>query len=238
FGGFILFFSPAREILPGYLKEDQRYATQEQLLRLDSLQIAFNNNSLFLENFRNVLDPAPIVRDSLSVSLQISSDSLLPTSPEEKKFVAVITERNKYNISVLAPLAAESMMFSPVNEEAIFAENSKNSNKAEIILSKGAPVSSIADGKVISVSQSVREGGGSAVIIQHSKGFLSRFSRLGTLLVEPGDDVAGGQVIAVPATGNARKNEIIYIEMWHNGTPLIPYEYLGDSGFPQSYLQE
>lgn len=81
---------------------------------------------------------------------------------------------------------------------------------------------------MIAVSQSVREGGGAAVIIQHAKGFLSRCSRLGTILVEPGDFVSGGQIIAITTSGNSRNNQRINIEMWHNGNELVPYDYLGD----------
>lgn len=140
----------------------------------------------------------------------------------------MMSEREKYNISVIAPLAAESMMFSPVNEESIISEKTKKSTKAEVILAKGSTVSAIADGRVIAISQSVREGGGTAVLIQHAKGFLSRCNRLGTVLIEPGDYVTGGQVIALTASGNSRNNELISVEMWHNGTPLVPYDYLGD----------
>lgn len=233
-GAFILYVSPAHSLLPGYLKDSERAESEEQHMRLDSLQMAYDANEAFIANIMSVLntdrETTPTVIAEPSDSLPILSDSIMPTSQEELNFVAMMRERDKYNISVIAPLAAESLMFSPVNDESIITNDSKNSTKAKVVLSKRAPVMAIADGTVISVSQSVREGGGTAVLIQHSKGFLSRCSRLGTVLIEPGDKVAGGQIIALTASGNARKNEVINIEMWHNGTPLVPYEYLGDSG--------
>ena len=119
-------------------------------------------------------------------------------------------------------------MFNPINDESVISKASKGKRKAEIILAKGSTVAAIADGRVISVSQSVREGGGSAVIIQHPKGFLSRCSRLGSVLVEVGDEVSGGQIIAVQNTTNALKEEIVSVELWHNGTPLSPSDYIGD----------
>lgn len=238
-GALFLLISPARSFLPGYLKDSERSKSEEQLLRLDSIQAAVAENQRYIDNLSFVLSPSISPRDSVSPLAPLSSDSLLPTSPEELRFVSLIREREKYNISVIAPLAAESMMFSPVNDECVISEKSKNATRAEVIMARGATVAAIADGKVISVSQSVREGGGSAVIIQHPKGFLSRLSRLGTILVEPGDDVAGGQVIAVQSPGNARKDGIIFVEMWYNGSPLRPFDYLGDSNsaatrFPSS----
>lgn len=225
----IIIFSPLHSLLPGYLKDSERTATEEQHLRLDSLLEVYDNNALFLENIRNVLNPVPIKRDTTLSHIPNSPDSLIPTSPEEQRFMSMMREREKYSISVIAPLAAESLMFSPVNEESVVTEDSKGSTKAKILLARGATVSAIADGTVIAVSQSLRDGGGSAVIIQHHKGFLSRCSRLSNVIVEPGDVVFGGQIIAVPNPGNALRSQTITIEMWHNGESLMPYEYLGDS---------
>lgn len=233
-GVLIVNLTPMRRLLPGYLKDSERVATEVQHMRLDSLQQVFLSNEAYLSNIINVLNPT-LSRDTSPVTDSVtkndpafSPDSLLPTSIDERKFLAMMREREKYNISVIAPLAAESMMFSPVNEESVITEKSKGESKAEIILRRGSTVASIADGTVIAVSQSVREGGGAAVIIQHPKGFLSRINRLGRVLVEPGDKVTGGQIVALTSSGNARFNERISIEMWYNGDKLIPYDYLGD----------
>lgn len=227
-GAMVLSFTPARNLLPGYLKESERTANQMQLLRLDSLKMAYETNSAFLDNIMNVLNPVTSLRQDSAVSsatVPLSPDSLLPTSQEEEKFVAMMREREKYNVSVIAPLAAESLMFSSVSDNAVVSESSRSSQRAEFIMAKGSPVSAIADGTVIAVSQSMRDGG-ATIIIQHSKGFLSRISRLGTVLVETGDQVAGGQIIALTNRGNGKKGEIVYLEMWHNGDSLVPYEYI------------
>ncbi len=228
-GAFVAFLTPARQLLPGYLKESERSATEMQLMRFDSLRMAYETNAAFIENLQFVLNPTLHKRDSVKappLTSRMSVDSLLPTSREEAKFAAMMKEREKYNVSVVAPLAAESMMFTPVNAESVVSQASRTEKKAEIILASKSTVSSIADGTVISVSQSLKDGG-TVVIIQHPKGFLSRLSRLGPVLVEPGDIVTGGQIIALSNRGNARNGELINLEMWHNGNPLIPYEYIG-----------
>ena len=227
-GAFLLLVSPAKRLLPGYLKESERAASEMQHLRLDSLHNAFLNNERYIDNVMEILEGRPISPDTAARIPSSGSDSLLPPSVEERRFVSLIRDREKYNVSVIAPLTAESMMFNPINDESIISKASKGKRKAEIILAKGSTVAAIADGRVISVSQSVREGGGSAVIIQHPKGFLSRCSRLGSVLVEVGDEVTGGQIIAVQNTANALKEEIVSVELWHNGTPLSPSDYIGD----------
>lgn len=229
-GAFVAFFTPVRRLLPGYLKESERSATEMQLMRLDSLRMAYETNAAYIENLQFVLNPALYKKESNVAPAHISrmsTDSILPTSREETRFATMMREREKYNVSVVAPLAAESMMFSPVNAESVVSQATRTEKKAEIILAAKSTVSAIADGTVIAVSQSLKDGG-TVVIIQHPKGFLSRLSRLGSVLVEPGDIVSGGQIIALSNRGNARNGELINLEMWHNGDPLIPYEYIGD----------
>ncbi|MDE6533508.1 MAG: M23 family metallopeptidase [Muribaculaceae bacterium] len=230
FGALVVSITPARNLLPGYLKDSERSANQMNLLRLDSIRMAYETNATYIENLLNVINPHISRTDTSSLSAlttPLSPDSLIPTSPEELNFVTMMREREKYNISVIAPLAAESLMFSPVSDDAVFTEKSRLSTRAEIVMAKNSSIAAIADGKVIAVSQSIRDGG-SSIIIQHPKGFLSRCSRLGTVLVEPGDMVTGGQIIALSNKGNGKKGEIICIEMWHNGDSLVPSEYIED----------
>lgn len=227
-GALLCFLTPLRNLLPGYLKASERAATMEQHLRLDSLRNAYDVNKAYIENIYNVLDPASpteIPRDTHDA--EIDPDSLLAATPEELRFAAMMRERDKYNISVIAPLAAESMTFLAVNDASVITEKSKSSEKAEIVLPRGATVAAIAEGTVIAISQSIKDGGGASVIIQHPKGFLSRCSRLGSVNVEAGERVSAGQVIAMSSAGNGIRGEFVNLEMWHNGTPVVPYEYIG-----------
>lgn len=227
-GTLIAFLTPLRTLLPGYMNHSERVANQNQLMRLDSLHNAYEQNKAFIENIIHVMNPQDYHRDTLAsvMTTPMSPDSLLPTSPEEINFVSEIKEREKYNISVISQLAAETLMFSAPAEDAVFSKESRDKYRSEIITGKNSPVSSIGDGIVIAVVNSVRDGGYN-VIIQHSKGFLSRISRLGRILVEPGEKVKGGQIIALPNRGNGRMAEKIYVELWRNGESLVPFEYLG-----------
>ena len=150
-GALTVGLSPARRLLPGYLKDSERAATQEHHMRLDSLQQAYEANNAYLSNIIAVMNPttrpARTLPDSAvsQIDTPFSPDSLFPTSVEERNFLSMMREQEKYNISVIAPLAAESMLFAPVNDESIISEKSKKSKKAEVILAKGSQVAAIAD---------------------------------------------------------------------------------------------
>lgn len=225
----LIIYTPLRRLLPGYMEDARRYETIEGLMKLDSLQDAYLSNQRFINNILTVLNTDRIPADSIQITPNNSPmtiDSLIPRSKEEERFIKMMDEREKYNISILAPLAADGMMFNPISDSSVISEASKSQNVAKYIIPNHEPISSVADGRVIDVQYSLREGGYS-VIIQHSKGFVSRYSHLGNLLCEKGDPVSAGQIIAFPPEGKGRNGNFITLEMWRNGSPLVPYSVLG-----------
>ena len=61
-----------------------------------------------------VLDPDRATGDSVKwaeKTITASKDSLMPTSRREKEFRSKMDERERYNLSILAPLAADGMIF-------------------------------------------------------------------------------------------------------------------------------
>ncbi len=227
--GLLICLTPIRSLLPGYLKSGQRAETEMNILRLDSLNDAYMRNENYLKNMMTVLDTERTPTDSASVVTNpnmLPADSLSGPSPIESKFVAQVREHEKFNIAVIAPLAADAMMFAPVAQECVFTPESRAHSVAHIILAKGESPTAIADGRVVGVFPS--SDGGFSIMIQHLKGFLSLYSHLGTPLASPGDEVTGGQIIALPADRAGIRGDEIYLRMWHNGTPLIPFEYIGE----------
>lgn len=227
-GIFFLAVTPMKTVLPGYLKESERAATEEQHLRLDSLLQVYEANQYYIDNLFNVLspsDPDTTIFVTPSTSTPLSTDSLLPQSQEERNFMESIRERDKYTIHVVNPYA-ESLMFESLNPNAVISEDTRNSYVADIILPYGAPVSAVAEGKVISISTSPKTGGGFEVIIQHPNGFLSKSSRLGPLLISDGDRVTAGQIIAEPSRFKSARGNLVSLELWHDGNKLIPARYI------------
>lgn len=224
----IVCFTPARQLVSGYMKETQRASTIDNLMRLDSLREAYEENMLYMNNLFTVLDTDRIPGDSVGMIVnehKLSPDSLLPTSPIEQNFVKKIQEREKYNISVLAPLAAEGMIFAPVAENAYVSDANQGTQKVIITIPNESHVSAVSDGIVVDSRFSPQDKGYS-IIIQHDKGFLSRYSGIGRLFVHAGERVSSGEAVGISAVGDARGNGRIALEMWHNGEPLFPWEFL------------
>lgn len=227
-GILILASTPLKNHLPGYLKDSERTATEEQHLRLDSLTHVYEVNEAYVAGILSALNPLnnpEYTKENLSPR-PLTVDSLLPPSDEEIEFMEMIRDREKYNIEYASPAAAQTMLFGSVNTSAVITEESIDKNQAEIILPAGGTVTAIADGKVISVASSAKTSGGYEIIIQHPKGFLSKSSRLSSLLVRPGDRVTAGQIIATSTSNPGMKSNRMVFELWHDGDPLIPSRYL------------
>lgn len=224
----LLSLTPLRGMLPGYMARETRAITEESMLRLDSLQAEYERDRAYIDNIMNVLDTDRAPADSMELVVNprpMTADSLLPRSPEEDKFIRMMEQREKYNLSILAPLAAEGMMFNPLSDECVITEASRKSTVAEVVVASGSPVGAIADGTVVDSYYSPRDGG-YVITVQHSNGFMSRVSHLGTPLAGRGDYVQAGQIIAFPPEGSGRSSTRVNLEIWRNGDRLIPAEVL------------
>lgn len=229
--GAIISFTPIRTLLPGYLKESERSATEEGLLRLDSLRDVYAVNQAFIDNYLRVTDIDREPSDSASitpVSRELSADSLMGPTLNEQKFLSTMEEHERFNISVLAPLAADGVKFTPVTNYGIYINESRAREEGIIVMTEDRSVSSVADGSVIATYYSPTDHG-YVVMVQHPLGFVSQYSHVGTPLVTPGDHVIGGQAVARAPEADKRGTRSVRIRMWHNGSAIIPYDYVGES---------
>lgn len=229
FTATIIMATPIRTLMPGYLKKGQRTEAKEGLLRIDSIRNAYAVNNLYLSNILTVLDTERTPTDSLqneTTPNELPPDSLLPASPREIEFITRMKDREQFNVSILAPLAADQLRMYPVASGATLAEQSSSATKPRILTAKGRPVMAAAEGRVLAIQNPAPEGG-SAIVIQHDNGFASRYSHLGTPAVAPGAHVDGGSVIAHGASGGAIGAGYFFMEMWYDGNPVEPAKFLG-----------
>jgi hypothetical protein len=220
--------TPLWKLRAGQLSDDQRRTSIDAVLMIDSLKIQAERNEAFMENLRMVLDPNRPTNDSTKYSgtpKNYSLDELKERSEVEKAFVAKMDEKERYNISVLAPLAAEDVEFYDIARSMVQTKASMDSQVAEIIVPTGYTINSPSEARVIDVYYSPVDGG-NVIVLQQPKGFITRMSHLGTVLIKRGDNVDGGEAIAYSNAISSKHKGIISIEMWHNGSILIPQEYL------------
>ena len=225
----IISLTPIRTLIPGFIPDSRRAASEEALLLVDSLREAYAINERYLNNLRNVMNsdrlPADTFPAAVPVSPGLQVESLLPPSHEEIGFTKIMQEREKFNISLLSKMAAEGMLLFPVSDEGSVVADSRDSYQVRMIVPDNATIMAVADGVVIAEYFDARSRR-HVLILQHDNGFVSRIAGLGNLLVGQNDIVNGGEVISLaPQIKNNAASEI-FVELWHNGIPVKPYDYI------------
>ncbi len=219
----ILFYTPVRGFLPGQLKGDLRSNYVSMALRLDSLTQRVRANDAYVANIRSVMlgeiDPEQARRE-LSAPGNVE-DTIIGTSEAERIFVRQFEEAERFNLSVLAPIAAEAMVFYSPVASGVQPEVESDATIARVSSKSTLPVSAIYRGSVVSVVNS-GDRHGSVVIIQHPNDFLSIYNGLDDVCVKPGEKVVAGQRIGHTAPG-----EVMSFELWHGGMVLAPEDYIG-----------
>ena len=218
----LLAFTPMRQLLPLDLGDDLRKQYLETALRLDSLEYKSRINDAYITNIVSVMyDNLP--SDSaiiLATEKILASDSLLMATEAERQFVRSYEEEERFNLSVLSPIAAEGMIFtSPVTSSTSIEPMPSQSPGVRIKGGSNLPVAAVYRGSVIAVNP--QPDGTTSVILQHPNDFISIYSGLDDVFVGKGKKVAAGQRI-----GHSQGKTPVVFELWHNGTALNPEDYI------------
>lgn len=224
----IIVGTPLKTLLPGYLKSDLRKGNVTNILRIDSLERNIIDNTLYLNNIKDILTDniSPDSLKSAQLLSEIPLDSLKVATDREKEFIKQFDEKEKFNLSILTPLAAEGIVFStPVLGGVIlpYPDNYSFNNGINIQTPKSAPVSAIYDGTVIDKYYGIESG--LSIAIQHPNGFISKYTGLSAPFISKGDKVTAGQRIATVDESENKLN-IFTFELWHEGLPVNPKEYI------------
>lgn len=105
-----------------------------------------------------------------------------------------------------------------------FSSNGGLNKGLDISNAAGTPILAAAEGKVVYAGDGLR-GYGKLIIIKHNDEFLSAYAHNQTLLVQDGQTVHTGQLIARMGSTEA-KQTMLHFEIRKAGKPVDPLKYL------------
>lgn len=90
----IVWFTPIKKRLPGYMPPEQRAKTEESCLRVDSLEQLYKVHQAYLDNIVKVLDTnrKADLPDTAGSAVPLIADSLLVSSEIELEFMKKMEE--------------------------------------------------------------------------------------------------------------------------------------------------
>lgn len=210
---------------------DGKAALTEMIMRVDSLSQQAEINRLYIDNIARLLDTGRMPLDSDAVVHPVPPmppDSLMDATEAERSFASAIEGGSRFRASALAAMAAESVRFGPIASAAVQTHNSLQSEEAEIVITASAPVLAPADAKVIDLYFSGLDGG-YTLLLQHPRGFLTRISGLGKVIVDAGTSLNTGDPIGFGPGKISHRRGTLRLRLWHNGAAMIPARYIPES---------
>lgn len=203
-------------------------------LRLDSLEFEVYRKQQFINNFQRILK-GDIDSDSLEdksenrtteVPVEIQSSTLSAIDSQFRRRFET-AEASLLTISNYRQIELEEMfMFSPIDGIISQKYDVKNEHYGvDVVSRKNEPVMCIADGTVILASWT--QDSGYVIAIQHRGGLISVYKHNDELLEKVGNFVGAGDVISITGnTGDLTDGTHLHFELWHNGSPVNPEEFV------------
>ncbi len=229
---FLIAFTPLREYIPGYSSTALKKKATKLTYELDSLQNAYQLNNTKLDAITKILMGEVEYKsyeehvDSVMNEIQKTNPKELYASAADSLFRQKIENEDKYDVSLSLNNNIGIALFAPTSGTITNSFNSEEEHYAvDIAVKENTPIKAIADGTVIFSEWSVDTG--FVIIIDHGSSLLSVFKHNSQLYKSQGELVKMGEVIATAgSTGHLSTGPHLHFELWYNGYPLDPTEFM------------
>ena len=236
---FIIAFTPLREYIPGYTDTNLNREVYELSLRADSLSREMDKKDIYFQNLKRIIEGYDFAADSAKVSLNIyeplplgATDTItLRKTKQDSILRAEYEAQNQFNLFGDDLMPAKTThpvknFFVPLTGNVTNNFNPAESHYGVDIVSNGDQIiNATFDGTVVFASWSIENG--YCIGIQHADGYFSTYKHNATLLKKEGDYVKAGEAIAILGeSGETEHQEHLHFELWNNGIPVNPAEYM------------
>ncbi|MCE2613611.1 M23 family metallopeptidase [Flavobacteriaceae bacterium D16] len=227
----LIAFTPLREYIPGYSSTQLKRQATELTYKTDSLVNVLNYTNRYLNNVRMVLrgdiENTEVNRDSLFEQFKLDPANVdLTPIREDSVLRAEVALEDKYNLFESNKEPGSLVLFTPVSGTITQVYDPEKKHYAvDLVAPEGSPVKSVANGTVIFSEWTAETG--YVIIIEHKDGLISAYKHNGSLSKGQGDLVKAGEVVAsVGNTGVLTTGPHLHFELWSNGNPVNPTDYI------------
>lgn len=204
---------------------------QEQF---DSLAIEVDRKDQFILNFQRVLsgdtsnfkDPAQIMKGEKRALSKPTEMKLAPADSQFRK------DFEKTDLSLIALTSVkyrelqETFFFSPITGFISDHFDMKTGHYGvDVVAKTNEAVKNVADGTVLFASWT--QDSGYVIMIQHRGNLISVYKHNAELLKKVGTFVNAGEIISIVGnSGEMTNGPHLHFELWYNGNPLNPEEFV------------
>jgi len=231
--GLLLVYSPLNLLLPSQQNSKLSRQLVNHVYKLDSLQNEILIRDRYFENIQNIMHGRQVnnFEATLDTSLRYEKlefsrskhDSILrrQIEMEEQQSLSNISDPVSRNVSL-----KNLHFFMPVKGIVTTKFEIDEGHPAiDIVSEPNEPVLATLEGTITIATWSLTTG--YIIQVQHAHNLISTYKHNSSLLKKVGDHVSAGEPIAIIGnTGELSTGPHLHFELWHNGSPLNPEDYI------------
>jgi len=233
----LIAFTGLREYIPGYPTGNERRLIVRNAQLVDSLLLEIERRDRFFNDIKAIVNgeipqgalPDDVIDNENEVKLKQKVQ--FNRSVDDSLFRIQVEMEDKFNLTSGNTTGSkfrleQTSFFSPLKGVIVNKfGGSRGHYGVDIVAGPGARVSSILDGTVFFAEWTVETG--YVIGIQHANNLASFYKHNSLLLKKEGDRVKAGEAIAnVGNSGEFTTGPHLHFELWYNGVPLNPEEYI------------
>ncbi len=241
----LIAFTPLREYIPGYTDTEMIEQTYVNAKKIDSLETALADQEWVVATVQALLrgenmgaEVDSVMADS-AASLSVVAGVYRHSKEDSLLRLEVESEDNRYEVksarvqSSGTVASADDMQptvtqlfFAPVKGNVVKPYSSAMRHYGvDIAAASGSPVNAAYSGTVVSTGFAAEYG--HVIVLQHPAGVITIYRNNSALLKHQGDAVRAGEPIAFVGTGSTTElGPHLHMEVWVNGMPVNPEEYI------------
>lgn len=228
----LIAFTPIREFIPGYPDGNMRRNIVSNVYKLDSLEHELEIRDRYFESINS------IIRGGTPLSYENEQDTTISyeeisfdKSEHDSLLRQQIEEEELFNLSILTGTTNKtdfsSIHFYPPVKGLVTNSFNPNENHfgTDIVTASNKVVSATLDGTITIANWTLETG--YVIQIQHNNDLISVYKHNSELLKKVGNHVKAGDAIAIIGnSGELTSGPHLHFELWHNGTPIDPEDYV------------
>ncbi|MBR9921888.1 MAG: peptidoglycan DD-metalloendopeptidase family protein [Bacteroidetes bacterium] len=230
----LIVFTPLKRYIPGYADVDslpEMVAINEEI---DALSAQLEARDTYILNLRRMLAGEVETVEEIPEDAYEADDSTLVVAPikeeeeirEEVKLEEIAQRSRSGNFPEQQLDPAQQYFTAPLTGEvsAGFMPGKKHYG-VDILAPRNTPIKASLDGWVITSDWTLETG--YTIGIQHPNNIITFYKHNSALLKKTGEYVKAGEAVAIIGnTGTLSDGPHLHFELWFNGQPLDPAEYV------------
>lgn len=227
-------YTSVRELIPGYPDNRIRREIVLNAIKLNSLQLEIELRDKYFTNINNIISGRDPLDMGKAKTESLRTKNIKFTKSENDSVLRKQVEvEEQYNLSFSQKpkqYSSESLsqihFFTPLRGVVTSSFNpTTNHYGTDIVAGPNEVIKAALDGTVIMATWTLETG--YIIQIQHENNLVSVYKHNAELLKRAGTHVNAGEPIAIVGnSGELTTGPHLHFELWHNGRPINPEDYI------------